>query len=352
VWAISSEDGTGARTSYVDAVTGDVLQTVVDSKFSRSPKLRTGRGRVFDPNPVEKLQDQSLRDHADAADAVPANGYAMRKLGHLKGTGHTLLGRWVQVINKDRATVKRSTFKYNRSNPYFEQVMAYYAIDRQQSYLQRLGFDDVNAESEKIKVDAFPDDNSFYNPSNDTISTGTGGVDDGEDAEVIWHEYGHAIQADQIPAWGGRYEGRAMGEGFGDYMAVTMSQQYGEDTKVTPTACVMDWDATSYTNSRPHCLRRTDEDKVYPDDLDPLKDSHADGEMWSRALWDINQALGRNKATTIIVEAQFWMTPRETFRQAAKATVDIAEQLYPSDVGVRTDVIQAFADRGFLPPPA
>jgi Zn-dependent metalloprotease len=351
VWTISSVDGRGARTSYVDAVTGEVLQTVLESKFSRSPKLRDGHARVFDPNPVEKLQDESLRDHHDAADAVPAQGYSMRKLAHLNGKGHTLVGRWVRIMNKDRATVKRSTFTYNRKNDYFEQVMAYYSIDGEQSFLQRLGFNDVNAESEKVRVNAFPDDNSFYDPVTDSISAGTGGVDDAEDPEVLWHEYGHAIQADQMPAWGSRYEGRAIGEGFGDYMAVTMSQQYGRDTSVTPTACVMDWDATSYTTSRPHCLRRTDTDKVYPDDLDPSKDPHTDGEIWSRALWDINQDIGRNRATKIIVESHFWMTPRINFKRAAEAAINVTQDLYPDNIGVQNAVIQAFADRGFVPPP-
>jgi Zn-dependent metalloprotease len=350
VWAISSANGRGARTSYVDAVTGVVLKTINDTKFVHSPgKLRVGHGRVFDPNPVQKLQDESLRDQHDSAQAVPPGGYTNRHLAHLTGQGHTLVGLWVRIVNRNRATSNTATYKYNRSNPFFEQTMAYYAIDTEQSYLQRLGFTDVNAESEKIQTNAFPDDNSFYDSSTDMISMGTGGVDDAEDPEVTWHEYGHAIQADQIPAWGSRYEGRAIGEAFGDYMAVTMSQRFAPDTVVAPTACVMDWDATSYTPGEPHCLRRTDEDKVYPDDLDPGHDPHADGEIWSRALWDINQAIGRNRATTIIVEAQFWMTPRINFKQAARTTVDIAGQLFPGNDTVTGAVTQAFVDRGILP---
>lgn len=50
--------------------------------------------------------------------------------------------------------------------------------------------------------DAFPDDQSFYSPVTDSIQLGTGGVDDAEDADIIWHEYGHAIQDDVIPGFG------------------------------------------------------------------------------------------------------------------------------------------------------
>ena len=52
----------------------------------------------------------------------------------------------------------------------------------------------------------------------------------------------------------------------------------------------MDWDATSYTSTVPHCLRRLDTNLHYPADLNG--EVHHDGQIWSRALWDIRQALG------------------------------------------------------------
>jgi Zn-dependent metalloprotease len=163
---------------------------------------------------------------------------------------------------------------------------------------------------------------------------------------VLWHEYGHAIQSDQVPGWG--YEGQtgAIGEGFGDYMAVAMSQAASPSTRRTPHACVMDWDATSYTSRTPHCLRRTDSNKTFPDDL--TGEVHADGEIWSRALWDINRKLGRNRATRVIVEAQFWMNPRSGMPGAARQTVKAAQGLYDAEVAAK--VRHQFVDRGILPP--
>ena len=64
----------------------------------------------------------------------------------------------------------------------------------------------------------------------------------------------------------------------------------------------IDWDSTSYTSRVPHCLRRVDLDLHYPGDLDG--EVHHDGQIWSRALWDIRQALGNVKADTIIIEGQ------------------------------------------------
>ena len=202
----------------------------------------------------------------------------------------------------------------------------------------------LNAEPQKIAVNAFPSDSSYYIPGIDQIEMGAGGVDDAEDPEAIWHEYGHAIQDDQVPDWGLRYQGKAIGEGFSDYLAVTMSQADGFDTDTTPAACVMDWNATSLTDTEPHCVRRTDTDKTWSGT--PDGDPHADGEIWSAALWDINQQLGRDEATLIILEAQYWMTPKIGFQDAAATTIQTAEQFFTT--GEADVVKEAFASRGLF----
>jgi Zn-dependent metalloprotease len=160
----------------------------------------------------------------------------------------------------------------------------------------------------------------------------------------VWHEYGHAIQGDQVLDFGWTEQAKAIGEGFGDYMAVTMSQATAKNTKLTPLACVMDWDATYYTSKSPHCLRRTDLNLHYPKNL--TGEPHYDGQIWSRALWDMNRELGRNKATRIIIEAQFWMNPKVTMPEAAQITVWTARKLYGDSVGATTH--RSFARRGIL----
>jgi Zn-dependent metalloprotease len=326
VYAISTADGRGARTSYVDAVNGAVLKTRVDAgKMARRHTSVTGAGRVFDPNPVVKLQDETLTDHHDSATAVPSTGYVRVPLPRLNGS-HELAGRYVRIVNAGRAHSDTNTYIFNRANDYFEQTSAYYDVDTEQQFLQSLGFTDVNSAVQPVETDAFPDDNSYYEPGVDKISLGTGGVDDAEDPEVIWHEYGHAIQDDQVIDFGWTPQAAAMGEGFGDYMAVTMSQQAAPTgTRLTPTACVMDWDATSYTSGPTHCLRRTDTNRVFPGGLD--SDPHTSGLIWSRALWDMNKSMGRVNATKLIIEAQFWTYPTVTMPRAAQIVVGTAAQL-------------------------
>jgi len=336
-WMTLTKAPAGTMRSLTDASTGALL------KEERTVREANGEGRVFDPNPVVSLQNESLTDGDDAASAVPAAAYRTVKLTNLN-RGGTLEGTYAKNISADAVVSPTRVFDFDRENDHFEEVQSYYSITETQKYIHRLGFTDVNNEPQDFRTTGFEGDNSFYDTADDSITFGTGGVDDAEDNEVIWHEYGHAIQDDQVPGWGQSEEAGAIGEGFGDYWAVTMTQATSPDNAVTPWACVMDWDATSYTDGEPHCLRRTDGDKVYPDDL--AGEVHDDGEIWSRALWDINKALGRRTANRVILEAQFSFPPDAGMPAAAALTVAAAKELAGDRAAAKTKA--AFEARGIL----
>ena len=104
-----------------------------------------------------------------------------------------------------------------------------------------------------------------------------------------------------------------------------------------------DWDSTSYTSSVPHCLRRVDTDLHYPVDLNG--EVHHDGEIWSRALWDIREKLGNVKADTLILKGSFDF-PGTTMVVLANSTVEAARSLYGTYAA--NVAHKAFADRGIL----
>jgi Fungalysin metallopeptidase (M36) len=313
------------------------------------PGGSTAPAQVFAPNPVADLGIQTLTDQKDAdyfsADPALARAYHRVTLTNLDGSG-TLTGAYAKVVSEtgNAATDTGSGFVYTRDEDQFEQTMGYYWITQAQRYVQSLGFGSklpaVNKRQQLLRINQFGGDNSFYREGTGklTITLGKGGVDDAEDAEVIVHEYGHSVQDNQVPGFGSTPDAGAIGEAFGDYLAVTVSEHFA------PTAdepCVADWDSTSYTSTVPHCLRRVDGNKHYPEDLEG--EVHADGEIWSRALWDIHEALGATLADTIIIRAQFRFTPDISMPAAAATTIDTAH-LY----GTRAQnaVRAAFAARG------
>jgi Zn-dependent metalloprotease len=337
-WMTMTPTTKGTFRTLVDAGTGTVLQE------KNTAQQADGQGRVFDPNPVVKLQNEALTDNDDADGPQFARAYRTVKLTRLDRGKDTLQGAYAYNVSDGQVTSRNRSYLFNRSQAGFEQVMAYYSITSTQEYIHQLGFRDVNNEPQDFNTVGFTEDNSFYDGDVDAITFGTGGVDDAEDNEVIWHEYGHAIQDDQVPGFGESEEAGAIGEGFGDYWAVTMSQATSPNTATTPWACVMDWDSTSYTDDTPHCLRRTDGPKVYPGDL--AGEVHDDGEIWSHALWDVNRALGRTTANRVILESQFFYNPTITMPEAARRTVLTALVLYGPQAALKARA--AFHARGIL----
>jgi Zn-dependent metalloprotease len=335
VWNVTSRSAQGVTRSLVDAKSGSVVESKVISDHA------DGRGIVFDPNPVVSERDEKLtdQDDADTDELFPAHKNVV--LRNLAGNGK-LEGTYVNIVKAKGGLAESADnrFLYTRDDDRFEQVMSYYQVNQTQEYIHSLGFTEVNNESQDFEINTYAGDNSFYDPSKDVITMGEGGVDDGEDAEVIWHEYGHAIQDDIVPGYGESLQAGAIGEGFGDYWAVTMSVPVSRNFDLP---CVMDWDATSYTTTEPHCLRRTDTGKTTDDIVNQV---HDDGEIWSNALWDIHKALGRNKANKVILEGTFFYAPDTSFADAARVTVQAARLLYGKPTAAK--VTEAFQARKIL----
>lgn len=336
-WNVVTDRASGSVRTLVDAASGAVL------KEESLVKQANGTGQVFEPNAVVTLQNESLTDNGNKDSAAFTAAYKTVTLTQLDASGN-LIGAYARNTSSGAVSSATHTYVYNRSQKGFEQVMGYYHITRAQEYIHALGFTDVNNEAQRYRTTGLSADNSFYDPSVDRITYGTGGVDDAEDAEVIWHEYGHAIQDAQVPGFGSTEQAGAIGEGFGDYWAMTMSAPVSPNTATTPLACIADWDSVSYTSGTPHCLRRVDGTKLYPGGLDG--EVHDDGEIWSRALFDIFNAIGRTQADTTILEAQFGFAPGTTMPAAATKIVNAAQALYGATAA--SACTAAFHARGIL----
>jgi Zn-dependent metalloprotease len=302
---------------FVSATTGTLLAAPSDLN-----RYVNGTGQVFKDNAVVATQNNNLVDGNDAASAVPTSAYSTVTLQGLTGNNR-LDGQFASgSASRSRAAGTNNNFVFLRNTNAFSETMAYFHIDFAERYIQSLGFSNVNNRQQVFSVDRSKIDNSSYSPSTKKITYGTGGVDDAEDGEVIIHEYGHSVQDNQVPGFGATEEGGAMGEGFGDYLAATVNSSLTGDFQLV---CIAEWDATSYAAGVPHCLRRLDSTKHYPQDADG--EVHDDGEMWSASLFQLRSTLGAARADRLILQAHFLLSTRANFSDGSNALVTAAINL-------------------------
>ncbi|CAM2064558.1 FTP domain-containing protein [Sulfidibacter corallicola] len=323
-------------------------------------KRATGRATIFDPDPVTVLLNDTLEDFTSADVFEPA--YQERELLDITESGGTfsLVGPWVQVVDIESPAVSPSTttdgfWNFRRGDLGFNDAMTYYHVDVNQRYMQSLGYKDTKGiQFGSIEVDAngqFGADNSAFSPSGNFLTFGHGCVDDNEDADVIIHEYGHAIQW-SINNWGSSGDMGAMGEGFGDYWAGSWSIRTDPGLFFNPNR-VFTWDGhnacwdgrimnnfqVQYASTRTYTAHQR------------ITGGISD-ELWSTPTFQtllelVYQGIPREEVDTIILESMFGLGSGIRMSQWASAIVSTARQLYPD--GPHARVFQnAFARHGIM----
>jgi subtilisin-like proprotein convertase family protein len=357
---------------YIDASSGAILRS--QPLFAHI----TAKGRVFDPNPVARLNDPSLQDQNNSATAVPDLAYSTVDLLDLNPSG-MLTGPNVHIVDTDMPSTDHAdaaqSLLFDRSQPQFEEVNVYFHIDRSQRYMQSLGYTGARRiDGYSIPVDPHSlsgADNSLYVgsivPGQGTLYFGDGGVDDAEDSDIVLHEFFHSVQDWIAPsAFFGlsSSQSRAMGEGFSDYWAFSSNYEPGLPFGRDPY-CIADWDArcgaddSSQNCGYPigaNCLRRVDGTKTMNDYIigDVSGTEHKNGEIWSSALREIFDALvrrhgvtdGRQTADTLVLESMFGAPTDPTFVVIARNLLN-ADRLLNGGAHVST-ICTAFSARLIL----
>jgi zinc metalloprotease ZmpB len=338
---LSTADPTGEWVARIDAATGALLG-VEDGRV-----FIDGSGMPFDPDPLTTAQVLYGGNYSDNNDADTAELNAQRFTRALYGITYsggvyTLNGPFVHITNfeapNDPAVTSPTPdgFVFTRNQQGFEDVNAYFNIDTSQRYIQALGFN--NIQNGSITVDTHGlngDDNSYYQPGSNRIAYGEGGVDDAEDADVLLHEYGHAIQSGSVPGWGGGQEG-SMGEGFGDYWAGSSSgaiSSYHENW-------VFNWDGHN-----PFWAGRVlDSTLHYPEGIQG--EVHHDGPIWSAPLWQSWHEVGRTVMDRLVLKSHFYLGTSATMPQGASAVMQADHDLYDGLHAATLDYY--FTARGFF----
>ena len=317
-------------------------QKLQDEARRAKAALADGTGMVFDPDPRTTLNTETLADGSPASAFDAA--YITRPVSGLEldnGT-YRLNGPWITISDWDPPTNAPSTtndgnWTATRGDNAFNDIVTYYHIHESQVYMQSLGFTGATGIQEGSIVtdtDGFNgDDNSFFSPSSNRMSFGHGCVDDNEDADVILHEYGHAIHHSINNNWGGGDSG-AIGEGFGDYWAGSYSYRTPNGPVFHPE-WVYSWDGhNACWNGR--LLNKTS--LIYnPNQTYGAHQSITGGisdELWSApifmSLLDLLD-MGEDHADMdqIVLESHFGLGSGVTMRVLGNATIAAAANLQP-----------------------
>ncbi|MCK4303405.1 MAG: hypothetical protein KAY24_04140 [Candidatus Eisenbacteria sp.] len=317
----------GERLMLLDAQTAELVE---QRELLRRAAHPEGRGLVFDPNPVVASGDRTLSDGDDV------DPWRIEVALHdLDGSGY-LRGRWADVSNPaGRSFNPWLCYFFSSFNLHFEEVMAYYHITEAQRYLQSLGFAQLQACPQAVEVHATGTDESWFNSLTGKIYLGTGGVDDGEDADIILHEYGHALYDAAVGGFGGG-DTQALTEGFADYFAATRSGD----------PCIGDWDGTGRASG---CLRNLDDTRFYPVDL--TGEPHEDGRIWSGVLWRIRDRLGAEQADILALTSLYFQTPLSRMGDAARGLLVAAREMEQATGarGLLATVEDVLGELGFQP---
>ena len=302
---------------------------------------------VFLPDPITTAETTygGLFVDMDDADAVALNNERVDLLMPATFENDTFFLRTENIVLKDLnvpviliAYALSDTFHYTREEDGFEDVQALFHLTNMVSYLTSIGYEVLT--DFYIEVDphgASGADQSFYvSASPPSIQFGVGGVDDAEDGDVIIHEYVHGLSDFASPASNTGLERRAIDEGYGDYFAASYSRGYSEYDWFN----IFNWDA----HNEYWAGRNANTDKHYPEDNSD--NYYAASEIWSGALMDIYDIIGKEACDKIVCEALYASFANMNMHEAALALLEAEDLVYAQTY--QAEIFDALYARGLV----
>lgn len=218
----------------------------------------------------------------------------------------------IKSPNSTPSTSTTDTFDFTRKQLGFKEVMALYHISEVQTYIKSLGFNNLVNYQLRVDPHSSTADQSYFSYDPDTaLHFGLGGVPDAEDADVIVHEYTHAISHSLNPTDAIGTERRALEEAICDAMCCAYSK------RINPFLWknIFGWDGhNEFWNGRNGSSTKTYENKV--------GDFYSDSEIWSSAMNNLSEKIGEDIVIKLLLNVIPQLTPNTTMPQAAKIMYD------------------------------
>ncbi|MGJ5643029.1 T9SS type A sorting domain-containing protein [Formosa sp. S-31] len=344
--------------TLVDAKTSEIISTKDIAHYhhasgdnNEKDKEVEAQGMIFNPDPLSASGNEYgglyMDNNDETNDALNnARSQVTFTIANSENGVYKLKGKYSEIKeiqNPETGLFEQTSpvFNFSRDEDGFEAVNVYYHIDRNMRYInETLGIPLQSMFNNGIILfdpHAFNGaDNSSYGGG--ILKFGTGGVDDGEDADVIVHELGHGIHEWLIQSSISQKEG--LSEGFGDYWAQSYSRGLQKNNSSRSSKSynnLFKWDGHNEFWSG----RVTNYEAVYPEGL--TGKVHKDGQIFATALMKIWEVLGKETTDKMVLEGLSMTTSETNQAEAAlairQAGIDMG--LGCNDITTVTDIFNA-----------
>lgn len=215
------------------------------------------------------------------------------------------------VSSKDSLMVTRNT-------DIFKQEMALFHIHQYQMYIQKLGFSNLKRQLWVDALGDFGENSRFeFSTENPYVLLGIGGIPDAEDADVITHEYTHAIGFYIAPNTIEGEERIGIDEGNCDIIAALYSRKLSDYN----WRKVFNWDGNQTWSGR-----TTLNNKNYVNDF--VLERYSLSAIWSGAVTDFAEQIGVDTTVSLLLTAMASYQTNMTIPQFAQLFIQADSILY------------------------
>jgi len=225
-------------------------------------------------------------------------------------------------------------FDFTRSDQHFEFVNIYYHLTNMKRIVNDLEYDSLPGFIIQVdahgfnNLDASAFDHQRVPPA---LTFGDGGIDDGEDADVIVHEYGHALSFGAAPGTSNGVQRRSIDEGQSDYLAMSYSRRINS----------FNWEKTfNWDGNETWPGRSANSTKILPDDYST--DIYSNGEIWASAFTEIYDSIGSITTDKLVLGGLYFQFSNMSMQDMAYYTL-IVDSL--QNGGANKSVIRRAFDR-------
>jgi zinc metalloprotease ZmpB len=302
--------------------------------FENVKSLRAGKDtnalvKIFNPDPLTTARSQYVAPYLNynKLDTPSLNNERKDLILNLKldsignfvaENDYVLVKDIMGPIAEPFAVSHVDSLVVTRNTNIFKQEMALYHINQYQKYIQNLGFKNLKNQLWVDPSGDFGEDSRFeFSTENPYILLGIGGIPDAEDADVITHEYTHAVAFYIAPNTIDGEERIGIDEGNADIMAVLYSRKLSDYN----WRKVFNWDGNESWNGR-----NTLNTKNYLNDF--VLQRYSLGNIWSGAVTDIAEEIGIDTTVTLLLTAMASLQTNMTIPQFANLFIQADSILY------------------------